>query len=651
MIRNVLVFCFAAVLAGTFPVPAQAKSALRASTLASQGVKHLNKGEYDEAIAKFNRVLKNSSRSAAPSVATSLIGLGMALSLKGEHKRAIAPLDRAVRLAPKVALPYRARGQALMRIGEYNRAMADFDRAISLKPDRLSHLARSEIYLIRGHHQRAISEYEAALRLQPEEPAAGAMTFLSSSEGRDIYASGKIEPTTPLIFKQHVTTSGPKGAPITVVLNSSGGTALAGAMLGILIRDAGFNTTVGKSNRQSAGYCASACVLAFLGGVERHLEAVGRIGVHQSSLKGADGTRRPSRSAFLPTYVRLMGVEQGLADTIEKVPFDKIKFLTVDEAAAWNVTTPALTAPRPIPVRRRAELLAEAANKRGNDLLIYRRWRLAKSPDEAGNASAGSQPPAPPIPTEKDPEISPERADADQKRQAAADLGRAQTALAGNVEADEIAEMFQDAEWLPLLKREFPEWYGERLVEVARLRSEGLGRATITWRLANAIVALRRQNAKNALAASPEALQHIAEAFLDNLKQFSQEGMQACYSFISQGETSPQVLELMEWPGHSKMLQRQVTAVFRAIIEGRHSPQAHIPPRSSDYQELIQHLTARGWTDREIQIFSSPSALATAPPEVVCKLVQDWFAAQLSVTDEEIQLRLLHESLKPVVSG
>jgi hypothetical protein len=32
-------------------------------------------------------------------------------------------------------------------------------------------------------------------------------------------------------------------------------------------------------------------------------------------------------------------------------------------------------------------------------------------------------------------------------------------------------------------------------------------------------------------------------------------------------------------------------------------------------------------------------------------MVQDWFAAQLAVKDEAVQMRLLVEALKPVVAG
>lgn len=226
---------------------------------------------------------------------------------------------------------------------------------------------------------------------------------------------------------------------------------------------------------------------------------------------------------------------------------------------------------------------------------------------------------------------------------------RSQRVEAGGT--DQLDADFQQSALWQLLKREFPDWYDERLQEAARLRSEGRDRSEVARRLAEAVVALRRQHAEDALAASPTALKGIAQSFLGNLQHLAEESTQACYGFISQGETSPHVIELMGSPEHDEPLQRQAAAVFRAVLEGRRSPQMHLPPRQTDYQELTQALNNIGWTDREIQLFANPQALASAPPEVVCKLVQDWFTAQLSVSDEDVQLRLLYESLKPVVAG
>jgi hypothetical protein len=50
-------------------------------------------------------------------------------------------------------------------------------------------------------------------------------------------------------------------------------------------------------------------------------------------------------------------------------------------------------------------------------------------------------------------------------------------------------------------------------------------------------------------------------------------------------------------------------------------------------------------------LFSDERELAKAPPDKVCQMVHDWFAAQLGLADTEAQMRLLVESLRPVVAG
>ena len=52
-----------------------------------------------------------------------------------------------------------------------------------------------------------------------------------------------------------------------------------------------------------------------------------------------------------------------------------------------------------------------------------------------------------------------------------------------------------------------------------------------------------------------------------------------------------------------------------------------------------------------LQLFSDERALARAAPDKVCQLVYDWFAAQLAISDGEVQQRLLVDSLRPVVAG
>ena len=108
---------------------------------------------------------------------------------------------------------------------------------------------------------------------------------------------------------------------------------------------------------------------------------------------------------------------------------------------------------------------------------------------------------------------------------------------------------------------------------------------------------------------------------------------------------------MLQKQGTNEPLQKQVIAVFEAISDGRKSPQSYLPPRKTDYDALAAELTSRGWTQADLQTFSDPRALGRASPQQVCKMVQDWFTAQISIKDPAAQLRLLVESLRPVVAG
>lgn len=74
-----------------------------------------------------------------------------------------------------------------------------------------------------------------------------------------------------------------------IVLNSGGGNVLEGIKIGQIIRRKAFRTAVAKSAKTGEfsevqpGICASACVLAFAGGVERGASEGSKIGVHQMS--------------------------------------------------------------------------------------------------------------------------------------------------------------------------------------------------------------------------------------------------------------------------------------------------------------------------------------------------------------------------------
>jgi hypothetical protein len=202
-----------------------------------------------------------------------------------------------------------------------------------------------------------------------------------------------------------------------------------------------------------------------------------------------------------------------------------------------------------------------------------------------------------------------------------------------------------------VVKQEFPEWYAERLKEAAALAAENKDQAEISQHLARALVGLRRQNGKHALAADVPQLKAVARTFYENLAQLRKHSSESCFALISQGEASPVIVSLMQNPTLAAHLQAQLTAVFEAVADGRKKVRTYPEPRRADYDALKIDLVKLGWSEADFQLFTDAGALARASPEKVCQLVHDWFAAHFAIQDTDMQLRLLVETIKPVVGG
>jgi len=202
-----------------------------------------------------------------------------------------------------------------------------------------------------------------------------------------------------------------------------------------------------------------------------------------------------------------------------------------------------------------------------------------------------------------------------------------------------------------ILKREFPDWYTERLKEIGALIAQNKDDANIAQQIGRALVQLRRQQTDNALSASLPNLKRIASTFYDNIAELRKDSTEACFAFISQGEASPVIVSLLQGSPHTARLQTQLVSVFEAVADGRKVPRVYPKPRKTDYETLAGALTALGWSQSDMQLFSDERELARATPDKICQLVHDWFAAQLGLKDADVQLRLLVDSLRPVVAG
>ncbi len=214
-----------------------------------------------------------------------------------------------------------------------------------------------------------------------------------------------------------------------------------------------------------------------------------------------------------------------------------------------------------------------------------------------------------------------------------------------------VDERFKTSPLWNVVRQEFPDWYGERMREIEQLSLENKPKGEVDKYAMKWLVQLRRENAAAALAASSPKLVNVASAFLLNLQAFKAHSTDACYSFISKGETSPTVVALVESGEKSATMEAQATAIFEAIADGRKTPQTRDRPQKPDYDMLAAELGQLGWSQADLQLFANPQALARAAPERVCQMVQDWFSAHIAIKDQAVQDRLLFETLRPVISG
>lgn len=220
-----------------------------------------------------------------------------------------------------------------------------------------------------------------------------------------------------------------------------------------------------------------------------------------------------------------------------------------------------------------------------------------------------------------------------------------------SIVGSKIDERLQKIPVWVLLKSDYPDWYVSHIATAEKMVADKRPESEVATHLTQGLVTLRRQNAEKALLASSDKLRKVATAFLDNLKSLQSQSVSACYGFISKGETSPAVVQMMQTPETATTFNAHVNAVFDAISEGTKTPTKHDVAIKTDYDTLIKELAKIGWKEDDLKTFSNPRLLSKQPPEQVCKMVLDWFVAHLAVKDKAVQDRLLFETLKPVVTG
>jgi hypothetical protein len=139
----------------------------------------------------------------------------------------------------------------------------------------------------------------------------------------------------PETLSREILSSGAK----VVTFDSDGGNVVRAMAYGRMIRSLGVSTL-----QLRAAQCASACALAFVGGVNRYAEP-GSIGVHQSSFSPESNIEGHMAVAAVQTltaeimsYLIEMEVDPKLLQLSLSVPSDDMRYLTASEMQNFKVT-------------------------------------------------------------------------------------------------------------------------------------------------------------------------------------------------------------------------------------------------------------------------------------------------------------------------
>jgi len=132
------------------------------------GLMKSEEGDFNGAIAEFNRLIELNPKDAIP-----YYNRGLLEANKRDFDRAIADFNRAIQLRPKFARAFNDRGSIKVAMREIDGATADFSRAIQLSPQFVqAYMNLGSVMAYRGDLDEAIANFNQAVQLDPDSVEA-----------------------------------------------------------------------------------------------------------------------------------------------------------------------------------------------------------------------------------------------------------------------------------------------------------------------------------------------------------------------------------------------------------------------------------------------------------------------------------------------
>ena len=174
-------------------------------TLLNQGIKHLNKGQYDKAILDFTKAIGINpsaeayyrrgtaytdkafflfSKAIEIEIKDQMLAAGYYRSKDDYADKAFSDLNKAIELNPKYAAAYESRGRAYYNKEQYDKAIADLNEAIELNPmcgeayffrgiayfSRAVPFDRSNAEVWKAIYDKSMADFNKAIEVNPEYP-------------------------------------------------------------------------------------------------------------------------------------------------------------------------------------------------------------------------------------------------------------------------------------------------------------------------------------------------------------------------------------------------------------------------------------------------------------------------------------------------